>query len=59
MKSNYDYWDKFYKLKRKNNKPSNFAKFIKKKFFSKKIYLLEIGCGDVRDSFYFQNYVKE
>jgi tellurite methyltransferase len=59
MKSNYDYWDKFYKLKRNNNKPSKFAKFIKKKFLNKKSHLLEIGCGDGRDSFYFMNYVKK
>lgn len=59
MKSNHDYWDKFYKLKRNNNKPSKFAKFIKKKFLNKRSHLLEIGCGDGRDSFYFMNYVKK
>jgi ubiquinone/menaquinone biosynthesis C-methylase UbiE len=59
MKNNYDYWNKFYKLKKTYDKPSNFAKFIKKKFLSKKIYLFEIGCGDGRDSFYFKNYVKK
>jgi ubiquinone/menaquinone biosynthesis C-methylase UbiE len=59
MKNNYYYWNRFYKIKKTNDKPSNFAKFIKKKFLSKKIYLFEIGCGDGRDSFYFKNYVKK
>jgi ubiquinone/menaquinone biosynthesis C-methylase UbiE len=59
MKSNYDYWNKFYKLQKANNKPSKFAQFIKKKFLNKKNHLLEIGCGDGRDSFYFKNYVKK
>ena len=59
MKNNEDYWNSFYKLNKTNHKPSNFAKFIKKKFLNKKNYLFEIGCGDGRDSFYFKNFVKK
>ena len=52
------YWNKYYN-KKKIQKASSFAIFIFKKFLRKKIKnnlylkLLDIGCGDGRDSFYF------
>lgn len=46
-----NYWNSFY-LKKKKDKPSNFAKFIKKKFIKKKNNLIDLGCGDGRDTFY-------
>ncbi len=48
------YWEIYYKKKKKLFKPSNFSKFInKKKIINKKSNILEMGCGDGRDSFYF------
>ncbi len=52
------YWNKYYN-KKKKQKASNFAVFIFKKFIEKNIKknshlkLVDIGCGDGRDSFYF------
>ena len=45
------YWENFYK-KFDLKKPSNFAKFVLKKIKKKK-HLLEIGCGNARDTFFF------
>ncbi len=52
------YWNYYYKLKRNNNKPSNFSYFIKKNYLNKKDVLLDIGTGDGRDAFYFNKKVK-
>jgi len=47
-----NYWNTFYK-KKKKDKPSNFARFIKSKFIKqKKGNLIDLGCGDGRDTFY-------
>ena len=46
-----NYWNKFYKKFNLIN-PSPFAKFILKKI-KKKNFLLEVGCGNGRDTFYF------
>lgn len=46
------YWDNFYQKKIKISKPSSFAKFIVKKMKKNKT-LLDIGCGNGRDTFYF------
>ena len=45
------YWNKFYK-DFKLNKPSNFAKFVKKKI-KKNSSILDVGCGNGRDTFFF------
>mgnify|MGYP001165503512 CR=1 FL=1 len=54
-----NYWDIYYK-KEKFQKESNFAKYIFSKYLKKKIKknsfkfnLIDIGCGDGRDSFFF------
>ena len=52
------YWDNYYKNIKKNNRASNFSKFILKKFLKKKSILLDIGTGDGRDAFYFNNNIK-
>ena len=50
---NRTYWNHFYK-KFRFASPSNFAKFVfKKKYITKSDKLLEIGCGNGRDIFYF------
>tara|TARA_B100000787_G_scaffold70471_1_gene51827 strand:- start:422 stop:1063 length:642 start_codon:yes stop_codon:yes gene_type:complete len=59
-KPNKIYWNKYYNSRDNNNKPSNFALFITKKFIKKQTFLLDVGSGDGRDSFYHRkkaNYV--
>lgn len=57
---NKNYWNYYYKLKKKNDNPSNFAKFINN-FFKKKKFnnLIEFACGNGRDSFYFSRKFKK
>jgi tellurite methyltransferase len=55
-----NYWDNYYKDIKKSFykfKPSSFAIFIKNKYLDKSINLLEIGCGNARDTFFFYNRV--
>ena len=47
------FWNKFYKKKLDINKPSNFAKFILK-FLKKKTTIVDVGCGNGRDIFFFK-----
>ena len=47
------YWNNYYDFKNHNNKPSNFALFIYKKYINKNTVLLDVGSGDGRDAFYF------
>ena len=56
--NNKTYWNKYYNSKDNNTKPSNFAFFINKKYIKKDTYLLDVGAGDGRDSFYFRNKAK-
>ena len=46
------FWNNYYKSNNANNKPSNFSVFINKKFITKKTYLLDVGSGDGRDTFF-------
>lgn len=52
MDYNKNYWDLFYK-KSPSLKPSSFAKFLVLKNIKKKPLLLDIGCGNGRDTFFF------
>ena len=47
------YWNKYYS-KTHIRKPSNFAKFCVK-YFKPKTTILELGCGNGRDSIFFYN----
>lgn len=47
------FWNKFYKRKKTTHSPTNFAIYCKKQFLKKNKKLLEIGCGNGRDSFFF------
>ena len=58
MKKSYKkkYWNIYYRNIRKNVckfEPSSFAIFVKKKYLDKSTNLLEIGCGNGRDTFFF------
>ncbi len=55
-----NYWDLYYSNKKTKFKPSNFVKQIsKKKFISKKSVVIELGCGDGRDTFFLSKKVKK
>lgn len=47
-----EYWDRFYSTK-EPMEPSNFAKYVAGAWFPKPVKLLEIGCGNGRDSVFF------
>ena len=51
------YWNKFYKNKKIISKPSSFAKFVSRKYLkkNKNVKLIDIGCGNGRDSIFFAN----
>lgn len=49
---NKNYWDNYYNSKEHNVNPSSFALFIAKKFIKKDSYILEVGSGDGRDTFF-------
>ena len=53
MKKKIKYWDNFYKKKKLTLKPSKFAIFCKKILKNYKGTLYDIGCGNGRDSIYF------
>jgi len=56
-KNNKNFWNYFYKknIKFKN---SNFSQFVKKYINIKNSSLLDIGCGNGRDTFFFSKLVK-
>ena len=59
MKSNNKiFWNKYYNSKDNNNKPSNFALFIYKNYIKKNTFLIDVGAGDGRDSFYLRKKAK-
>lgn len=50
---NRQYWKNYYKSHRENNTPSSFAIFCQNEYFKPNMNLLELGCGNGRDSIYF------
>ena len=53
-KTNKDFWNVFYKKKSAVSKPSNFAVFVKKFLKSYSSTIIDVGCGNGRDLFYFK-----
>jgi len=47
------YWDEVYSANKLDHEPSSFAQYIEKKYLSSGKSLLELGCGNGRDSLYF------
>lgn len=54
LKKNNRFWDKFYKKKLAVNKPSNFAIFVKEFLKKYSSTIIDVGCGNGRDVFYFK-----
>jgi len=48
-----NYWENFYKEHRNTSQPSSFAEYVKKKYLKSVNSLLELGCGNGRDAFFF------
>ena len=46
------YWNQFYEKKKGITESSDFAKFIMEYFQEKKFFILDVGCGNGRDSYY-------
>ena len=47
------YWNSFYKRASTVGKPSDFSRFVLKKIKKTPGFLLDIGCGNGRDTFFF------
>ncbi len=47
------YWEKYYKTKGVTEKPSPFAIFVLENYIKKNSSLIELGCGNGRDSIFF------
>jgi len=52
-KNRTKYWDSYYKKRDSPISPSSFAIFCNENFFGNHCHVLEFGCGNGRDSFYF------
>jgi len=51
-----EYWEKFYANQNSDQQPSLFAKFVvEQNIVKKNESLIELGCGNGRDSIYFAN----
>ena len=47
------YWNSFYKRASTVGKPSDFSRFVLKKIKKTPGFLLDVGCGNERDTFFF------
>jgi bifunctional enzyme CysN/CysC len=47
------YWDSYYSKRKAPINPSSFALFCNENYFESHCHVLEFGCGNGRDSFYF------
>ena len=53
-----DYWKNIYQNANIPNEPSNFAKFVVNELGSKIETVVDLGCGNGRDSYYLQRYAR-
>ena len=53
FKRDTSYWNNYYKKTADLSKPSRFARFVQANYLSKGAALLELGCGNGRDSLFF------
>lgn len=51
--NNKKYWESFYKKQRNNIVPTSFAEYVLQKYLQPGKNLLELGCGNGRDAFFF------
>ncbi len=50
---NIDYWKNYYSSKKAPEQPSLFARFVLKNYLKEDSTLVELGCGNGRDSLFF------
>lgn len=53
------YWDEVYSANKLDHQPSSFAQYVEEKYLGKGMSLLELGCGNGRDSLFFAQKEKE
>lgn len=53
LKDRAEYWNSYYEKRRAPINPSSFAIFCQENFFDTHSRVLEFGCGNGRDAFYF------
>lgn len=46
------YWNKYYKNSSRNKSPSPFAVWCNEHYLKKEDHIIDVGCGDGRDTFY-------
>ena len=53
IKDRQDYWDGYYQKRKAPISPSSFALFCSENYLTPAQHIMEFGCGNGRDSFYF------
>ena len=51
--SDKKYWEEFYNQEKMPFRPSLFSNFVRNNYVKKNDLLIELGCGNGRDAFYF------
>ena len=54
--SRIQYWNSYYQKRKAPISPSSFALFCKENFLDKHSHILEFGCGNGRDAFFFAKF---
>lgn len=53
MITDSQYWDEVYSANKLDHQPSSFAQYVEEKYLKSDMSLLELGCGNGRDSLFF------
>lgn len=53
MITDNQYWDEVYSANKLDHQPSSFAQYVEENYFRSDMSLLELGCGNGRDSLFF------